>query len=126
MEHDDTKATFVGFDISIDKGKFIYKMFYKRDTINFYIVRMPSIRNNIPYIIFYSSTMSEFAAIPKSTLLLKEFLLVAKNLLDWVINQADSKYLLLKQIKKTFYRHPEAFQKYYVIASNVVSKIAVT
>ena len=82
MEHDDTKATFVGLDISIDKGKFIYKMFYKRDTINFYIVRMPSIRNDIPYIIFYSSTMSEFAAVPKSTLLLKEFLLVSKNLLD--------------------------------------------
>ena len=60
MEHDDTKATFVGFDISIDKGKFIYKMFYKRDIINFNIARMPSI----------SSTMSEFAAIPKSTLLL--------------------------------------------------------
>ena len=34
---------------------------------------MPSITSNIPSIIFYSSTMSEFVRIAGSTLLLKDF-----------------------------------------------------
>ena len=41
-----------------------------------------------------------------------------------MINQASSKHLLLKQIKKAFNRHPKVFQKYHTIASDIVSKIA--
>ena len=70
--------------------------------------------------------MSEFVKIAGSTLLLKNFLPVAKSLLDRMINQAGSKQLLLKQIKKAFNRHPKAFQKYHIIASDIVSKIAAT
>ena len=55
--------------------------------------------------------MLEFVRIARSTLLLKDFLLVAKNLLDRMINQGGSKHMLLKQIKKVFNRHPGAFQK---------------
>ena len=51
--------------------------------------------------------MSEFVKIAGSTLLLKNFLPVAKGLLDRMINQAVSKQLLLKQIKKAFNRHPK-------------------
>ena len=54
--------------------------------------------------------MSEFVKIAGSTLLLKHFLPVAKSLLHRMINQAGSKQLLLKQIKKAFNRHPKAFQ----------------
>ena len=85
----------------IDKGKLIYKMLDKKKTFNFEIVRAPSVTSNILFIIFYGFTMSEFVIIAGSTLLLKNFLLVAKNLLDQMINQAGSKHLLLKQIKKS-------------------------
>lgn len=60
--------------IFIDKSKFVYKMFDKRDAFNFHIFRMPSI--TIPSIIFYSS-LSDFVRIAKSTLLHKDFLPVA-------------------------------------------------
>ena len=43
-----------------------------------------------------------------------------------MINQGFSKQMLLKQIKKAFNRHPEAFQKDYIMALDIVSKIAVT
>ena len=99
----------------IDKGKFMYKMFDKQDTFNFHFARMPSITSNIPSIIFYSSNMSEFVRITRSTLLLKDFLHVAKNLLDQMISQGGSK--LLEKFKKALNKHLEAFQEYHIMAS---------
>ena len=126
VEHNGSHATFIDVDIFIDQGKFIYKMLDKKETFNFHIVRMPSTTSNISPIIFYSFTMSEFEIIVGSTLLLKNFLPVAKNPLDRMVNQAGSKHLLLKQIKKAFNGDPEAFQKYHIIASDIVSKTAAT
>ena len=40
--------------------------------------------------------------------------------------QGGSKYMLLKQIKKVFNRHLEAFQKSHIIASDTVSKLSAT
>ena len=57
VKHNGSHATFLDVDISIDKGKFIFKMFDKQDAFNFYIVRMPSITSNISSITFYSSAM---------------------------------------------------------------------
>ena len=79
VEHNSSHATLLDMGISIDKRKFIYKMFGKRDTINFHIFRMPSI--TIPPVIFYSS-LSDFVRITRSALLHKGFLPVTKNLLD--------------------------------------------
>ena len=110
MEHNGSHATFINVDISIDKAKLIYKILDKKEAFNVHIFRMPSITSNISYLIFYSFTMSEFVITARSTLLLKNFLPVAKNLLDQMINQADSIHLLLKQIKKAFNRHQRLFE----------------
>ena len=98
----------------------------KRDPFNFYVVRMSSIISNTTSIFFYSTIMSIFLRIAGSVLLLKDFLTVAKSLLDRVINQGSSKQMILKQIKKAFNRHPEPFQKYHTMASYTVSRIAAT
>ena len=100
-------------------------MFDKRAAFNFYIVRIPSITSNILSIICYSYTMSEFVRIGRSTLLTKDFLPIAKNLLDRMINQGGFKHISLRQTKKAINRYPEAFQK-YIIASDIVSKNAAT
>ena len=42
-----------------------------------------------------------------------------------MISQGGSKHMFLKQIKKTFSRHPEAFWK-YAMASDIVSQIVPT
>ena len=70
--------------------------------------------------------ISKFARIVWSTLLLKDFLTVAKDLLDRMINQGSSKYMLLKRMTKAFNKHPEGFQKYHIMVSDIVSKIAAT
>ena len=57
-------------------------MFDKLDTFNFHIAGMPSIASNLPSVIFYGFTLSVFARIAKSTLLLKDFLPAAKHLLN--------------------------------------------
>ena len=74
----------------------IYKAlanFDKRDAFKCHIIRIPS---NIPPTTFYCSALSEFVRIARSTSLLKISLPVAKNLLDRVINQGDSKYMRLR------------------------------
>ena len=74
VKHNGNHATFQDLDISIGKDNFIYKCLKnKRDVFNVHIARMSSIISNIPSIIFYSSTMSKFGRIARSTLLLKEF-----------------------------------------------------
>ena len=110
----------------IDKGKLIYKMLDKKETCNLHIVRMPSWASNVPSILFCSFTMSEFVIIARSTLLLKSFLHVSKNLVDRMTNQAGSKHLILKQIKKAFNRNPKAFQKCHIRASVIVNKTDAT
>ena len=100
MEHNGIYATSPDMDISIDKGKFINKMFDQQNTSDFHVVRMPSITSNIPSIIFCSSTWSEFVKIFRSPLFLKDFLPVVKSLLDRMISQGGCKHMLLKRIKK--------------------------
>ena len=55
--------------------------------------------------------MSEFLRIAGSTLLLEDFLSVALNLMDRMINQGRPKNMLLKHIKKAFNRHLQAYPK---------------
>ena len=126
VEHNGSHTTFLDLDISIGKSKFIYKMFNRVYRFNFHIVRMPSITSNLPSINFYSSTLLEFVRIARSTLLLKDFLPVAKKQLDRMISRGGSKHMLLKQIKKASDRLSEAFQKFHTMASDIVSKIAAT
>ena len=91
---------------------------------NFPITRMLLGISNIPFIIFNSFTMSEFLRVARSTLLLKDFLSIALNLLEQLIDQSSFKHMLLKHIKKVFNGHSEDFHQYHIIASDIVSKIA--
>ena len=77
VEHNGNPATFTNFRPSIDKRKFIYKMFDKQDVSNFHIVTMPWITSRIPCSISESST----ERIARVTLLLKGFLDVTKNII---------------------------------------------
>ena len=69
LEHSGNHATFLNLDINITEGKFIYKLFDKRDAFPFSIVRMPFMDSNIPESIFYSAPVGEFLRIARSTLL---------------------------------------------------------
>ena len=72
---------------------------------------MSLISSNIPSIIFYGSSMSEFERIARSTLLLKGFLPVAKNLLDQ-ISHDNSKHAF-KADEKSIQKTSRGFSKIY-------------
>ena len=72
-EHSGIHATFLNLDISISNQRFVYKLFDKRDSFPFFIVRMPHMYSNILKSIFYSSLVGEFLGIGRSTLLFEDF-----------------------------------------------------
>ena len=79
LEHCGTHATFLNIDITVVENEFIYKLFDKRDAFPFDIVRMPEIRSNIPFSIFYSAVVGEFLRIARSTLLADDLIQSAKK-----------------------------------------------
>ena len=86
-EHEGSHATFLELDITRVDGKFVFKLFDKRNDFPFFIVRMPNLNGNIPSHVFYGSVMSEFLRIARCTMLYTDFLPVAAKLFTQMINQ---------------------------------------
>jgi len=61
--------------------------------------------------------------IARSTLLYQDFLPVASNLLNRMLNQGGSKTKLLQQISKAINRHPQPFAKFSKSASETISDL---
>jgi len=112
IEHHGNHATFLDLDITIKDGCFIYKLFDKRDTFPFFIVRMPHIDSNIPSTIFYGAIFSEILRITRCTLLFEDLVPKLSELCKRMITQGATKKFICKQIKKGFNRYPEWFVKF--------------
>ena len=111
-EHKGEHATFLEIDITIKDNIFVYKLFDKRDNFPFFIVRMPDLNGNIPSHVFYGSFLSEILRIARATLLYQDFVSKSRELIDRMLNQGASAPLLLRQINKVIFNHPEAFQSF--------------
>ena len=111
-EHYGLHATFLDLEIDIKNKIFVYKLFDKRESFPFFIVRMPDLSGNIPSHVFYGSIVSEFLRIARCTLLYSDFLPSAVNLFKRMISQGGSQSRILKQITKAMSRHPEPFSKF--------------
>ena len=79
VEHHGDHATFLNLNITAKERTFIYKLFDKRDSFPFSVVRMPQIESNILQYIFYSAIEGEFLRIDRSTLCLKDFIPESKE-----------------------------------------------
>ena len=102
---------------------FIYKLFDKRDSFPFFIVRMPDLSGNIPDHVFYGSVMSEFLRIARATLLYPDFVSKAKELFSRMVNQSGEKNMILLQLKKAVTNHDAAFQSFRKSVQQIVSDI---
>ena len=122
-EYQGSHATFLDLEINIENNIFVYKLFDKRDTFPFFIVRMPDLSGNIPKHVFYGSVMSEFLRIARCTLRYSDFLPSAISLFKRMIGQGGSKSLILKQISKAISRHPLPFTKYPKRAQDIINDI---
>ena len=87
LEHSGQMATFLNLHIQILNGKFVYKLFDKRDAIPFSTVRMPHRESNIPVSIFYSALAGEFLRISRSSMLMEDLVSSSKELVVRMKNQ---------------------------------------
>ena len=122
-EHEGTHATFLDLDIAISNGRFIYKLYDKRDHFNFKIVRMPYLSSNIPHSVFYGSILSEFLRIARCTLLLQDFIPTAKNLFKRMLNQGGVFNQICRQIHKAIDKHPQAFSSFGTNSDNILKEL---
>ena len=113
-EHKGTHATFLDLDIEINDSLFIYKLFDKRDSFPFHIIRMPDKTSNIPVHVFYGTISSEFLRIARSTLLFKDFLPKAVNLCKRMLNQGGEIHKIFRQYRKTMTNYYDVFEKYLI------------
>ena len=121
VEHPGDHATFFNFYITIREGTFIYKLFDKRDSFPFSIVRMPRIESNIPQNVFYLAIKGDFLRISCSTLCLRYFIPNAKQLLV-LIKQQDSKRCTTgTSLKMTILAYPENFQHFSISCQDLLN-----
>ena len=89
VEHQGSHASFFDLKITIEEITFVYKLFLKRNTFSFSVVRIPHIDSKIPQNIFYSVTKEEFLRIACSTLCLDDFITKTKDLLKFMPMQGS-------------------------------------
>ena len=111
-EHQGMHATFLDIDISINDDIFVYKQFDKRDSFPFDIVRMPHKDSNIPSNIFYSTILSEYLRMARTTLRFDDFLPRVISLVRRMISQGGNCHKILRQFNKAMCRHSEPFKSF--------------
>ena len=122
-EHSGNHATFLNLDILVIDGRFIYKLFDKRDEFPFFIVRMPHMDSNIPRSIFYSALVGEFLRIGRSTLLVTDFLPKAEDLVKRMIKQGANQKTASRMLKKIIERHGESFSQFKLECDSLLEKV---
>ena len=90
-EHHGSEATLLDMHIAITDGLFVHKLFDKRDSFPFEIVRMPNLEGNIPDHVFYGSFLAEVLRIGRATLFYVDFLPRVGKLYLRMRNQGGSR-----------------------------------
>ena len=123
LEHSGNHGTFLNLDITIKNGKFIYKLFDKRDAFPFSIVRMPYLDSNIPESIFYSSLVGEFLRIARSTLLKLDFTNDARKLVQRMQKQGADKIKIRQNLYKIISRHLSDFTRFGTPSKELIEEL---
>ena len=123
-EHHGSHATFLDMDIHIEDGMFVYKLFDKRDSFPFEIVRMPNLKSNIPDHVFYGSFMAEVLRIGRATLRYEDFLPRARQIYTRMNNQGGSSLKLKHELSKVLQKHPDTFINFTKTNQEIISDIS--
>ena len=118
-------ATFLDLDLNITDRKFNIKLFDKRDTFPFDIVRMPFILSNMPSTIFYSSIGAEILRISRVSNNGHNFIAASRTLLTRMISQGARQHRLLLILKKIYGRNISTFSHVASDAATFVSKLLI-
>ena len=90
------------------------KLYDKRNSFPFSIVRMPHADSNIPQNIFYSAIKGEFLRIARSTLLINDLVPKAKELLKRMESQGSRSVPTKRSLRKIILTHQEDFQHFHI------------
>ena len=87
----ENQGTNVSLNLDINRvdGKFAYKLFDKKDSFPFFIVRRPYTNSNIPNNIFYSLFVAEALRIARSALYFSNFLPKFLELVSRILRQGS-------------------------------------
>jgi len=108
----DDMATFLDLDIKIVDNKFVTKLYDKRDSYNFDIVRLPHKCSNIPSKMFYNTLGAEILRVCRATSAFDSFKASVCSLINRVIRQGGTKDGVNCAFKKTMNRHWDKFAKF--------------
>ena len=123
LEHLGNKATFLDLEIEVVDGKFKFKLYDKRDSFNFYIVRMPHLDSNIPPFTFYGSVFSEFLRIARCSSDINSFISTAHTFFNRMKNQGGNIRQILGLLEKIKTRYPDVLGKYRMDLNRIKSRI---
>ena len=91
IENDGNHATFFNLDIDIENDRYVYKLYDKRNNLNFKITKMPYLSSNIPSRVFYSAVFSECLRIMRCNMLYKDFILKIRELYSRMKYQVENR-----------------------------------
>ena len=112
QEHQVTHASLVNLDINLVDWKFVDKLYDKRDSFPFFIVRKSHIDSNIPNNIFYSAFSGETFRIGRSTRHFSDFLPRVSELISKILRQGGKVRKYYSSLKKFINKHEEDFSKF--------------
>jgi hypothetical protein len=106
-------AHFLDMDITIQNGRFVIKLYDKRDDFPFQIVNFPFLDGNVPQRIGSSVIISQLVRYSKCSLI-ADFLKVAGKLFQKVRKQSFSEELIILAAKRFAKSHFGLVEKYNV------------
>ena len=123
IERQGNQVSFLDLDIKVEDSVFVHKPFDKRDEFSLFIVRIPHFSSNIPSTIWSGSIFSELLWIARCPLRTYDFIPWASDLLSRMIASGGNRAALTKQLKKTFLRYQNVFQKFSITHEEIIIRI---
>ena len=117
----DVSGHFLEVDITIKDGKFVTKIFDKRDDFNFKIIKFPHIKSNIPDCIVFNTFISQLVRIARVCSSFQEFQKIFKVLIQNFNENGCPREILLRRAKKAFLANSETFSKFRVTLKDFLS-----
>ena len=105
-------ATFLDLDIMISNDRFDYKLYDKRNSFDFYIVRFPYLCSNMPSKMFYSCITAEILRICRASIQYNYFISAVDPFLKRMTRQGAKRGGVKRSLTKLLYRHTNSFKKY--------------
>ena len=119
----DQSASFLDLEINIDDKSFTSKLYDKRDSFNFSIVRFPHKCSNMPSKMFYSTIGAEILRIARATSKYAWFCRSVNCFIERMKKQGTNVAGLRRTLSRLMQRHHCTFTKYLKLPTEIIDDI---